>query len=111
METLSRLTIEECGFPEPVLQYPIQSPVSGRIYRLDMYWPEFDIGGEADGAIKYREGGAEAILAEKRREDSIRGSVRSFVRWGWTDAWAREPLRRSLLDAGLPIVRRPVLLR
>lgn len=70
-------------------------------YRVDFYWPEFDVVGECDGRVKY--GNATDLWNEKRREDAIRPLVRRFVRWSWSDALQVTPLAALLARAGLPI--------
>ncbi len=110
LETMSRLVIEEFGFPEPVLQHRMRLPELHRDALLDFWWPEHRIVGEADGRGKYMSGGsaADAVLDEKAREDAIRSQVAGFVRWDWSDLWRREPIRDRLLAVGLPVVRRPL---
>ncbi len=40
---------------------------------------------EFDGAVKYREGGAEALMREKRREDRLRALGYIVLRFTWAD--------------------------
>lgn len=115
LETLSRVQISEFGFPEPTLQFEVVRSGSGRTAFLDLAWPEHGVWGEADGAGKYAGGGspegtdavgrtpAEVVREEKRREDEVRAATGwRCVRWDWSDAWHGEPLRRALVEAGLP---------
>lgn len=105
-ESLSRGTLLELGFPLPLLQVP----VVGLAYSTDFGWPGFRVRGEFDGLAKYREQrylrgatSADSVIAEKRREDAIRAATGDrFARWTWDDALRVHPLRRILLDAGLP---------
>ncbi len=77
-ETFSRLALIEQGIPEPILQQPFYDE-EGLIGYVDMWWPDWNIIGEADGAVKYQ---ARAdIVAEKRREDRLRRRGPSIVRW------------------------------
>ncbi|MRX43303.1 hypothetical protein [Agromyces kandeliae] len=114
LETMSRLVVEECGLPDPVLQHRMRLADLDRDAYLDFWWPDHGIVGEADGRGKYLSGDAgtavAAVLAEKAREDAIRASVVGFVRWDWSDMWRRAPIRDRLVAAGLPIVRKPVRL-
>jgi hypothetical protein len=80
LETLSRVRIEELGFPEPELQRPVLRSGSGSIAFLDFAWPEHGIWGEADGDGKYlgnakRNGdgrsAAEIVRDEKARENEV----------------------------------------
>ena len=110
-ETMSRVTIGELGFPEPLLQHPVVLP-SGRIVYADFGWPEFGVLGEADGWGKYvdpRYGTAsleERVRAEKQRDNALRRLGWTPAHWEWDDAWQRDPLEAILLDAGLRQVSR-----
>lgn len=105
-ESFCRATILELGFPPPLLQMP----VPGLPYETDFGWPGWRRRGEFDGLRKYREAEfrqgrtpAEVVIDEKRREDAIRAATGdAFVRWTWDDVLRVEPLRRSLLAAGIP---------
>ena len=83
LESLSRVRLCRAGLPEPQLQVPLYDD-NGLIGIVDMDWPDLGVVGEADGALKYT--GPEVIIAEKAREDRIRGIGREVVRWGWADA-------------------------
>lgn len=114
LESVSRVVIEELGFPDPILQFPLRLPVPARSARLDFAWPAYRIDGEADGWGKYGlpvEGGAaspiERLKLEKRRDNAVRESGWTPVHWERADALDRTRLRRRLLGAGLPLVARP----
>jgi hypothetical protein len=113
LETISRVVIDELGFPEPQLQYRLYLPVSEREIFMDFGWPKYRVGGEADGRGKYLGNDSESvsdpvakIINEKRRDNEIRGQKWTPAHWEWSDALNRSLLRRILLEAGLPIVRR-----
>jgi hypothetical protein len=115
LETMSRLVIEEFGFPIPVQQHRIWMSALGRYADLDFFWPEYGVAAEADGDGKYFGAGdvaatAKSVIREKRREDAIRGVVRGFARWDWKEMWSKEPVRTRLVACGLPVVRKPVRL-
>ena len=115
LETMSRLVIEEVGFPEPILQHRVWLSELGRSADLDFYWPDHGVAAEADGRGKYlSEGGASAtaqdVIKEKEREDAIRRRVLGFARWNWKEMWAKEPVRAYLATAGLPVTRKRVRL-
>lgn len=69
--------------PLPSLQVEIRSRASAFIARVDFLWVDERLVGEADGMVKYDS--REALFAEKRREDAIRGEGYRVVRWGATD--------------------------
>lgn len=98
LESLSLARIIELGFPAPVQQYELAP------HRGDFVWPRYRIWGEADGLDKYTD--PAVLWAEKRREDDIRRTFPTFLRWGWDDAWRSTPLEALLLNAGLPRDRR-----
>lgn len=97
-ESLSRVQLRRLGYPAPQLQFEIWDD-SEFIARTDFAWPDLRLVGECDGRIKYQEGllrgrsPANAIMAEKRREEQIRQLGYWIVRWGW-----REASTPSLLD-------------
>lgn len=84
LESHSRLRLMRAGLPEPQLQVPLHDR-AGLIGRVDMYWPELGVVGEADGAIKYQT--RDDLLKEKHREDRIRALGLSVVRWTWSEIW------------------------
>lgn len=115
LETMSRLVIEEFGFPEPILQHRVWLSELGRNADLDFYWPDHGVAAEADGhgtylAERAASATAQRVITEKEREDAIRRRVRGFARWNWNEMWAKQPVRAYLTAAGLPMVRTPVRL-
>lgn len=106
LESWSRASIDELGFPRPVLQFPVHTPSGVR--RLDFAWPEVSAGAEADGLWKYgaiaeAQGrtGLDAFRIEKEREAEVRLHLRAFTRWGVAELRDREKLRLRLLSLGL----------
>jgi hypothetical protein len=99
LESLSLARIHEAGFPAPVQQVSIEA--RGSRYRLDFFWPEWGVVGEADGRLKYRT--PADLWSEKRREDDLRSLGLGIARWNWDDAWVSVPLIRALSGAGLPL--------
>lgn len=88
-ESVSRLHLVDLGFAPPRLQVPIPGP-SGEPWAVDFGLDDVSAWGEFDGVGKYTDpamlrgkSSQEALLAEKFREDWIRGrSQRKFARWG-----------------------------
>lgn len=113
LESLSRVQLHRFGLPRPVLQFEVRD--GGMLLaRCDFAWPEYGVVGECDGKIKYGGLGdkglsaADAVMAEKRREWSLREVGWWLVRWGWaeaSDGFALDQrVRRELDGRGL---RRP----
>lgn len=69
--------------PLPRMQAEIRSAGGRFVARVDFLWDEAALVGEADGRMKYVD--ADALYAEKRREDDLRGEGFRMVRWGAAD--------------------------
>ncbi len=76
-ESLSAGHFRLAGLPTPVFQARIDTP-SG-VFFPDCYWPEHNLVGECDGAVKYKDG--EAYVQEKWREQVLRDLEFRMVRW------------------------------
>ena len=116
-ESFSRAVLHRLGFPPPDLQKEFRSAGGRVLGRTDFFWPQQNLVGEFDGAVKYGAAlnGADGqsqqtLLQEKRREDAIRATGVGFVRWTWADVLRppQEPdgLTQILTRAGLPRTRR-----
>jgi len=84
-ESISRVRIMDRGIPEPELQHEFHDSC-GLIGRVDMWWPDFKVVGEADGFGKY--GDIRDLRAEKVREDRLRSLGLTVVRWTWDEIWS-----------------------
>jgi hypothetical protein len=90
-ESRSRVAIAQAGLPVPVLQWEVRNARGRLVGRVDFGWPGLKTIGELDGRIKYDqllrpgETSADAVYAEKLREDALRDEGLGVVRWGWTD--------------------------
>lgn len=113
-ESYSRVVIERCGFPRPLLQAAF-SDGRGLIGYVDFYWPDFRLIGEFDGLEKYakrefvgQRSPSEVVTDEKIREDRLRASrpQPGVTRWIWATLKAHGALERQLRVAGLPSSRR-----
>jgi hypothetical protein len=86
-ESRSRFRMYLASLPDPATQWE----VPGLPFRADFAWPEHGVVGEFDGRIKYgrplRPGQdlGEVLWEEKRREDLIRSTGLTVVRWVWSD--------------------------
>ena len=99
LESISLVPIASAGFEAPCQQHEIVA--RGRRYRLDFFWPDHGVVGEADGRGKYLT--SSDLWMEKQREDALRSLGLGFARWGWDDALAGEPVVARLLEAGLRV--------
>jgi hypothetical protein len=109
LESVSRANMKKIGCPTPELQTPFRDQL-GEIGIADFYWRGHHLVGEADGASKYLDPGlrggrtaSEVVLAEKHREDRIRGLGERVTRWPWSVGVSPQALRTHLRGAGLPI--------
>ncbi len=108
-ESVSRAVIEWCGFEPPRIQQEFR--FDGFTDRVDFFWEGLRIAGESDGYGKYLadtpQQTVEQVVREKRREDRLRRNLAGFTRWDWSDTMQVDPLRRALLQVGVPVVQRP----
>lgn len=103
-ESLSRVRMHEGGLVAPQLQHVVHD-AHGVVGRVDFWWPVARVVGEFDGRTKYRGDGrddpAEVVWREKLREDRIRATGATVVRWTWQDAWEGAPMVARLRAAGI----------
>ena len=106
-ESVSRVNIELAGLTTPLLQQWIRG-ASGKEWRVDFWWPQFNLIGESDGESKYTDPrylqgrtSEQAVYDEKLREDDLRATGRRFSRWPWATAKSLHALRAHLLAAGV----------
>jgi len=84
-ESRLRVLLADLGLPEPALQAEIRD-VGGRLVaRVDFLLERWGVIVEFDGALKYAGAGAEALIAEKVREDNLRDLGYEVVRVVWSD--------------------------
>ena len=98
LESISRLRIAEAGLPVPTLQARIGDRHGRLMARVDFYWPQFGVVGEADGNLKY-DAGRDAIVAERRRQQRLEDLGLVVVRWEWSDLARFEIVSRRLRSA------------
>jgi hypothetical protein len=100
LETLSRLRIRDAGLPAPVLQQEIGDEQGYFVGRVDFYWDEFGVVGEADGRRKYeRDDVVDVVLAEKARQSQLLETGLIVVRWDWADLTRFELVANRLRSA------------
>lgn len=91
LESVSRLVIGWLRLPAPEPQVLILDRYGAPAGRLDFYWDEFGVAGEADGRAKYR-ADPEERDHEKDRQEHIEDEGITFARWGWAEPWRRPKL-------------------
>lgn len=99
LESISLVPIALAGFATPEQQIVVL--VRGRRYRLDFFWRDYGVVGEADGRGKYLT--PADLWEEKQREDALRSLGLGFARWGWDEALAGHPVVDRLIEAGLRV--------
>lgn len=87
LESLIRVILVLGGLPAPELQVWL-GVRSGERFRVDLYWREWRLVGEADGFLKYGTG-QEQIRgnwnAERRRQRQLEEAGYTVIRWTWED--------------------------
>ena len=85
-----RVLLAGQGFPPPVLQAELTASDGDFVARVDFLFPDERVVVEFDGETKYGDGPAEAVIAEKWREDRIRELGYIVVRVSWSDLAYRD---------------------
>jgi hypothetical protein len=83
LESVSWGRFIEAGITLPEPQAWLQG-ASGRWWRVDFWWPELGLIGEADGMVKYTD--TRVLMDEKARQLDLEGPGRRVIRWGWAHA-------------------------
>ena len=97
LESLSRLRMAEHAMPPPRPQTNLGDGYGRFIARVDFYWPEFGVAGQADGALKYQAGAA--VLAEKGQQELLERLGVIVVRWQWRDLYRFDTVAARLTAA------------
>jgi very-short-patch-repair endonuclease len=97
LESLSRLRMHAARLPAPVLQAELGDEFGRFVARVDFYWPEFGVVGEADGNLKYDS--RASLVAERRRQSALEQLGLVVVRWEWRDLRRFEDVARRLRAA------------
>ncbi|MBS7549593.1 hypothetical protein KHA85_16300, partial [Dietzia sp. Marseille-Q0999] len=87
LETLIRLILVMAGLPEPELQVRL-AVRGGKRFRVDFFWPQWRLIGEADGFGKYGTEPEEIRrnwAAERRRQAQLEDAGYVVIRWTWAD--------------------------
>jgi len=107
-ESRLRVLLADLGLPEPILQPEIRDAAGRLVARVDFLLARWGVIVEFDGLLKYAGSGADALVAEKVREDRLRDLGYEVVRVTWADlaqpleliARIRRAIDRSALRRG-----------
>lgn len=81
LESVSRLVLRSLRLAVPDIQPLLLDEYHHAVARLDFYWDEVGVAGEADGRSKYDE--RPVLTAEKERQEVGEDLGVVFTRWGW----------------------------
>jgi len=96
----SRLRVDlSVGGIEVEPQVVIRDENGTFVARVDLAVRDSKVVIEFDGAVKYSDGGPEALMAEKRREDALRRLGYLVVRFTWPDLYRPRLLVGRVRDA------------
>ena len=93
LESISRVAFLTLGVPIPRLQIKVLY-AGEEIARVDNLWDQFNMIGQADGALKYKD--SARVMRDKWQDERLESVGFEVVRWGWDDAWTPELLRGQL---------------
>ncbi|MDQ2749594.1 MAG: type IV toxin-antitoxin system AbiEi family antitoxin domain-containing protein, partial [Actinomycetota bacterium] len=82
LESLSRMKLATFDLPRPELQLAIGDRRGRFVGRVDFYWDEFGVVGEADGLQKYDDATSPTLREEKIRQENLEETGLIVVRWG-----------------------------
>jgi hypothetical protein len=97
LESASRLVIGSLRLPMPDLQPVILDAHGYPAGRLDFYWDDYGVGGEADGRSKYD--GRLVLTKEKDRQEHLEDLRVAMTRWGWWHVTHPAALRTKIENA------------
>lgn len=95
LESVSRLGMVGLQ-PPPHTQVELLSKDGRFLARVDFYWPDLGVAGEADGREKYT---GQELWREKRRQEALTDRGVVVQRWGWSEARRPAVLQANLLRA------------
>jgi len=86
-ESCARVVFHEHGLPPPRLQVCLSGSDGGTIARVDFYWPQYRVVGEADGLLKYED--TRAAVAELRRDRLLHEAGFEVVHFTWQELFGQ----------------------
>lgn len=108
-ESITRLFLEDHGFPPPAEQVTLQC--GGYTYRPDFLWWDYMIILEFDGNIKYTHYGdrEQVFKAQNEREARLRAQGFTVVRTSWDEVMQRPYSLRAKLEEAFSISGKKVI--
>lgn len=100
LETLIRLILVLAGLPEPELQVSL-AVRGGKTFRVDFFWSQWRLVGEADGFGKYGTQPEEIRqnwVAERRRQSELEDAGYVVIRWTWADLRDPQEIARRVRE-------------
>ncbi len=94
LESTSRLALLAAGLPAADLQETIFNGDGHFLTRVDFYWDDVGVVGEADGLSKYTE--LQVLRGEKLRQERLKQAGLIVVRWSWRELDAIDGLVRRI---------------
>jgi hypothetical protein len=92
LESRSGIVMQVHEVPRPVPQAEIYDLDGDFVGRVDFWWPQYGVVGEADGAAKYRDGDPVAVFRrEKDRQARLEALGLIVVRWDWRHLFGDPP--------------------
>ena len=99
-ESWARVLFVSLGLPRPELQVEIRDERGRLVGRVDFLFRAQRTIVEFDGLVKYDgANGRQALISEKRREDSLRSLGYQMVRPTWRDLYEPPRLNQAMLSA------------
>ena len=84
-ESRLRVLLAALGLPAPLPQAEIRDTGGSLVARVDFLFTQYGVIVEFDGDVKYGDGGGQALIAEKVREDRLLDLGYQIVRVRWPD--------------------------
>ncbi len=86
LESVSRVLFRDSDLPMPRPQV-VLGDADGAIGRVDFFWEEYGVIGEADGRVKYASilDDDPTLWAEKLRQERLENAGFIVVRWTWSE--------------------------
>ena len=101
LESRSAVVMHEHKVPTPEPQMSIHDARGRFVARVDFAWLAFGVVGEVDGRVKYLDGAAHVIEAEKDRQARLEALGLVVVRWDVRHLYGAEPVLVQRVMAAL----------